>query len=185
LDHLVIAVNDLDAATSDYETIFGRAPSWRGEHPKYGTRNTLFRIDNTYIELLGLGTGNGDQRWAGELARFLDQRGEGLYALALGTRDIKRTVKEMRDSGLDIVDPADGEGVDAVSGARRQWRNAQVQPKTTNGVRVFFIEHTSPRDALAPAAVAAGGGHVTRMDHAVVLSTDMEASRHVWGDAIG
>jgi catechol 2,3-dioxygenase-like lactoylglutathione lyase family enzyme len=186
LDHVVIAVHDLDAATADYEAIFGRSPSWRGEHPKYGTRNTLFRIDNTYVELLGLGAGKGDKRWSGELARFLDQRGEGIYALALGTTDIKSTVKEMRENGLEVVDPADGNGIDAMTGARREWRNAMVQPKTTNGVRVFFIEHKSQPDALPVAApLADDGGGVTRMDHAVVLSTDMEASRRVWADAIG
>ena len=186
LDHVVIAVNDLEAATADYETIFGRAPSWRGEHPKYGTRNTLFRVDNTYIELLGLGSGKGDKRWSGELSRFLDQRGEGLYALALGTSDLKATVKEMRDNGMEVLDPADGDGVDAISGARREWRNAMTQPKTTNGARVFFIQHKSLPDTLPVAAItAADGAHVTRMDHAVVLSADMEASRRVWGDVIG
>lgn len=186
LDHVVIAVHDLDGATADYEALFGRSPSWRGEHPKYGTRNTLFRIDNTYIELLGLGAGKGDKRWAGELSRFLEQRGEGIYALALGTGDIRMTVKEMRDNGLEVVDPADGDGIDLLTGARREWRNAMVQPKTTNGARVFFIEHKSKPDALPVAApVAADGSHVMRMDHAVVLSTDMEASRRVWGDVIG
>lgn len=186
LDHVVIAVSDLDAATADYEAIFGRRPSWRGEHPKYGTRNTLFRIDNTYVELLGLGSGKGDKRWSGELSRFLDQRGEGIYALALGTDDIRSTVKRMRENGLEITDPADGEGVDTISGARREWRNATAQPKTTNGARVFFIEHKSKPDELPVAAVdAEDSGSVTRMDHAVVLSTDMEASRRVWGDVIG
>ena len=52
LDHVVIAVADLETATSDYVALLGRAPSWRGSHPQYGTRNTLFRIDNTYLELL-------------------------------------------------------------------------------------------------------------------------------------
>ena len=67
LDHVVIAVRDLDAATADYTALLGREPSWRGEHPKYGTQNTLFRIDNTYIELLALAERWGDKRWAGEL----------------------------------------------------------------------------------------------------------------------
>jgi catechol 2,3-dioxygenase-like lactoylglutathione lyase family enzyme len=186
LDHVVIAVHDLDAATADYESLFGRAPSWRGEHPKYGTRNTLFRIDNTYVELLALGAGKGDKRWSGELSRFLEQRGEGIYALALGTGDIRATVKEMRSNGLEVMDPADGDGVDAITGARREWRNAMVQPKTTNGARIFFIEHKSKPDALPVAEPSAPeGAYVTRMDHAVVLSTDMEASRRVWDGAIG
>ncbi len=193
LDHAVIAVRDLDAATADYTALLGREPSWRGEHPKYGTKNTLFRIDNTYIELLSLSGGKGDKRWAGELSRFFQHHGEGLYALALGTWNVADAVRELRDNGLEVMDPADGEGVDLISGARRAWRNAWVPLKAMNGARVFFIEHKSLADALpvapiaadAAAGAAAPSGFVKRMDHAVVLSADMEASRHVWGDVVG
>ena len=40
------------AAMDLYGRLLGRRPSWRGEHPGYGTANTLFRLDNTYLELL-------------------------------------------------------------------------------------------------------------------------------------
>lgn len=186
LDHVIVAVQDLEAATADYATLLGRRPSWRGEHPKYGTRNTLFRIENTYVELLSLGGGSGDPRWSGELARFFDTQGEGVYALALGTGDVDATVRDVRDRGLDVIDPADGDGVDLDTGARRAWRNAQVPLKASNGARIFFIQHKSPAEALPVAPVTAGDGtYVRRMDHAVVLSADMEASRRLWSDVLG
>jgi catechol 2,3-dioxygenase-like lactoylglutathione lyase family enzyme len=185
LDHVVIAVHDLDAATAGYTTILGRAPSWRGEHPKYGTRNALFRIDNTYVELLALSGGRGDRRWSGELQRFLEQRGEGLYALALGTPDIRATVHEMRENGLEVMDPADGHGIDVNTGAERAWRNAMVAPKGANGIRLFFIQHLAPPEALPVAAPLDEEACVRRMDHAVVLSADMEAARRVWSDVLG
>lgn len=187
LDHVVIAVRDLDAATQDYTALLGRTPSWRGEHTSYGTRNTLYRIENTYIELLALGGPGGDPRWAGALSSFLDTNGEGLFALALGCADVDATTRDMRGRGLSVLDPADGSGVDLVSGAERRWRNAQVNPASTNGARLFFIEHRSPPDYLPPAAPLprAATSHVIRMDHAVVLSADMEASRRIWGDALG
>jgi methylmalonyl-CoA epimerase len=185
LDHVVIAVQDLEAATADYSALFGRRPSWRGEHPSYGTRNTLFRIDNTYVELLSLGSGKGDSRWSGELARFFDVQGEGVYALALGTPDVDGTVRAARVRGLEALDPADGDGVDVDTGAHRKWRNAQVPLKSSNGARIFFIQHKSPADALPVAEVIAeGGAFVKRMDHAVVLSADMEASRRLWGEVL-
>lgn len=186
VDHVVIAVLDMEAATADYTALLGRRPSWRGEHPLYGTRNTLFRIENTYVELLGLTGTPGDPRWAGELARFYDTQGEGLFALALGTRDIDVTVADARERGLEVLDPAFGDGVDALTGKRREWRNAQVQLKSSHGVRVFFIEHGSPPDAL-PVAPPVGQepSTVRRMDHAVVLSADLEAARRVWEDALG
>jgi catechol 2,3-dioxygenase-like lactoylglutathione lyase family enzyme len=185
LDHVVIAVQDLEAATADYSALFGRRPSWRGEHPGYGTRNTLFRIDNTYVELLSLGSGKGDARWSGELARFFDVQGEGVYALALGTPDVDGTVRAARVRGLEALDPTDGDGIDVDTGAHREWRNAQVPLKSSNGARIFFIQHKSPPDALPVAEVTAeGGAFVKRMDHAVVLSADMEASRRLWGDVL-
>ena len=52
LDHLVIAVNDLDAAVESYTKLFGYGPSWRGVHEQLGTANALFPLDNTYLELL-------------------------------------------------------------------------------------------------------------------------------------
>jgi methylmalonyl-CoA epimerase len=184
LDHVVIAVRDLDGATKDYATLLGRGPSWHGSHPTYGTRNTLFRIDNTYIELLSLRDGKGGQ-WAGELAGFLD-KGEGLYALALGTPAIDADVRFLRERELPVQDPREGDGLDELTNARRAWRNAMVPAKSTKGTRIFFIEHTTGPDALPVAPVrASAGAHVQRMDHAVVLSPDLEGSRKLWGDVLG
>ena len=89
LDHVVIGVRDLDGATRDYATLLGRGPSWHGSHPKYGTRNTLFRIDNTYVELLSLGKSKSG-RWAGELSKFLDIRsvGESAQRLTSSSADL-------------------------------------------------------------------------------------------------
>lgn len=185
LDHVVIAVRNLDAATADYANILGRRPSWVGEHPKYGTKNTLYRIDNTYIELLALSGAKGDKRWSGVLQTHLDEKGEGVFALALGTSDIRRAVDEFREHGLDVADAADGHGIDVNTGAERGWRNAMVDPKHTNGLRVFFIQHLAPPEALPVAEPLEGGEQVRRMDHAVVLSADMEAARRVWSDKIG
>ena len=184
LDNVVIAVRDLDGATADYAALLGRGPSWRGAHPKYGTRNTLFRIDNTYVELLSVGK-NKSGRWAGELSKFLES-GEGLYALALGTPDIDADVRVLRAHELAVQDPADGEGIDELSGNRRMWRNAMVPVKASHGARIFFIQHRSSPEDLPMAPVSAeGGAHVTRMDHAVVLSPDVEATRKLWGDVLG
>ncbi len=52
LDHVIVAVRDLDAATGVYSRLLGREPSWRGSHPELGTANTLFRLERSYLELL-------------------------------------------------------------------------------------------------------------------------------------
>ena len=60
LDHLIIAVSDLDEAEKNYKKIFGIDSVWRGEHKNLGTANVIFNFKNTYFELLasnGLGIG--------------------------------------------------------------------------------------------------------------------------------
>ena len=47
LDHLIIAVEDLDKAEENYSKIFGLRPVWKGEHSAFGTSNCLFNFQNT------------------------------------------------------------------------------------------------------------------------------------------
>ena len=199
LDHLVIAVRDLPLAERNYTRLLGREPSWRGSHPTYGTSNVLYRLDNTYIELLSPAEGAGGGRdprpvthdpgpasgWAIALRNHLDRAGEGLYAIALGTDDIDAAVARARERGLTVADPAAGDGVDQTTGARRAWRNARIDPKTTRGVVAFFIQHSSPPDALPFAPPAAGRGLVTGVDHTVVVSPALDAALALWRDALG
>ena len=183
LDHIVLAVRDLGRATETYRNLLGREPSWRGRHPAYGTGNTLFRLENTYLKLLAP---TGDGPLASHLRAWLDERGEGPFALAFGTADVDGAVAALRARGVDLPDPADGVGRDARSGAERRCRNVFLPPGTPRGVPTIVIEHRSPADAL-PAAVPVAGesGAVAACDHVVVQSTDGDASRALYGDVFG
>jgi catechol 2,3-dioxygenase-like lactoylglutathione lyase family enzyme len=185
LDHLVIAVRELDVAAANYERLLGRKRSWRGRHPTYGTANVLFRLDNCYVELLAPDGGGSDSPWARALREHLDTRGEGVYAIAMGTDDIEATVARARTGGLDVTDPAAGAGVDLDTGARRAWRNARIDPKTARGIVAFFIQHDSPADALPAVAPHADGSSALGVDHTVVASSDLDATLRIWRDAIG
>jgi catechol 2,3-dioxygenase-like lactoylglutathione lyase family enzyme len=84
LDHVIVLVHDVEAATPTYARLLGRTPSWRGEHPGQGTANALFRLENTYLELLApVGPGA-----VGDLLRArLAAAGEGPLGFALATPD--------------------------------------------------------------------------------------------------
>ena len=157
LDHIVLAVRDLGRATETYGNLLGREPSWRGRHPGDGTANTLFRLENTYVELLAA---TGDGPLASHVRAWIDERGEGPLALAFGTEDLDVVVATLRARGLELPDPADGRGRDERSGAERRWRNVIVPPGATRGVSMIVIEHRSPADAL-PAAVPVAGQAAT------------------------
>ena len=185
LDHLVIAVRDLETASANYQRLLGRKPSWHGRHPAYGTANVLFRLDSCYVELLAPGDEPNDSPWLAALHRHLEAHGEGLYAIALGTGDIDATVASARAQGVSVLDPAPGDGVDHASGGTRQWRNARIAPEAARSVNAFFIQHSSPADALPVAEPAANGNAVSGVDHTVLLSSDTGASLAFWRDALG
>ena len=52
LDHIILAVDDLQDAEKNYKNILGIEPSWRGLHKELGTANVIFNFKNTYLELL-------------------------------------------------------------------------------------------------------------------------------------
>lgn len=185
LDHVVIAVRDLSAARETYDTLLGRTPSWRGRHPTYGTENVLYRLENTYVELLAPAS-DGGGAWGERLRAHLDLRGEGLWAIAIGTSALDAQVARLRSRGLPVADPAPGEGEDLDTGARRAWRNAFVPLEAMRGLNCFFIEHLSPSEALPVAEPhTPEGAYVTRVDHVVVPSANLDASRRLWGETVG
>ena len=49
LDHLIVAVKDLQEAENNYQKLFGMAPVWSGTHKELGTSNSLFNFQNTYF----------------------------------------------------------------------------------------------------------------------------------------
>jgi catechol 2,3-dioxygenase-like lactoylglutathione lyase family enzyme len=183
IDHVVIRVRDLDAGARNYARLFGRAPSWRGEHPGAGTANVLFRLENAYVELLAAAG-------EGPLARVLNDQlashGEGVAALALATDDADALAARLRERGIEASEPAEGEGREATSGALRRWRNTFLPTAATRGPLVFAIEHLSPADALPPAAPTEPvEATIHALDHVVLASEDLEAARRLYGDALG
>ena len=182
LDHLVVAVRDLEAATATYTALLGRAPSWRGEHPGAGTANTLFRLDRTYVELLSpVGSG----AHADLVRARLEQDGEGPYALAFGTADAEQCSAALRASGLTATAPAHGRGRDRASGRERAWRAVFIAPADTRGVVLFAVEHRSPPEALPPAVATDPPAAVSGVDHAVIMTADAEAACALYRDRLG
>ncbi len=182
LDHVVIGVSDLEASSATWSQVLGRSYSWRGRHPDYGTANILFRLDNAYIELLALDSNaSRTTPWTAGLAIFLAEKGDGIYALALQTPDVARSAASLREKGLAIEDPADGEGVDLDTGAVRHWTNARISAEASGGARCFVIEHRSPPDALPRSAltVPAEAG-VVSLPVVGMETENIEAARNLW-----
>jgi catechol 2,3-dioxygenase-like lactoylglutathione lyase family enzyme len=189
LDHAVIAVRDLAAATERFESLLGRPPSWLGAHPGAGTANALFRLENCYLELLAR---EGEGPLGQQVAAVVEERGEGLLALAFGTDDVAAFAEGLRRRGIAVEDPSEGEGcrADAPPGGSeepgvRRWSSVLLPVSATRGLPLLVIEHRSPTSALplrgsdGPADAAIGA-----LDHVVVVSGDLASSRAIYDDAL-
>lgn len=188
-DHAVVAVRDLDLAADRMSRLLGRAASWRGVHPGFGSANALFRLDNGYLELLA-------QRGPGErgaaIARVLGDRGEGLVALAFGTDDIAAVARRLRRRGVAVGEPEAGEGRrEETTGSPdseivRAWSTLWLPADATRGLPLFAIEHRSPASSLPlepPAGVPDAA--IDALDHVVVVSDDPGASHAIYSDLLG
>jgi catechol 2,3-dioxygenase-like lactoylglutathione lyase family enzyme len=184
VDHLVIAVRDLDASTEAYAALLGRAPSWRGRHPSYGTANTLFGLRNCYLELLARSDEASAHPIAATLTDYLQRRNEGLFAIALGSDDLQATRDTLLRRGLSPSPVVADEGRNS-DGAVREWRSCFLDRTETRGVAVIAIQHDAA-STLPPAPTTADARTVVdAVDHVVMLSTDMPGALALWSETFG
>ena len=176
IDHIIIVVSDLERATDEYRQLLGRSPSWRGSHPDYGTVNTLFKLDNTYIELLAA---QGDGMAADIVNGILDERGPCLGGLVFGTEDAQTFIAHARSTGLPASDPMPGHGKDEQSGAERRWHNIFWDPAAARGIFSFCIQHDS--GSTLPDATPMMGEPISGVDHVVVKTQSVEAAKRFYG----
>ena len=126
VDHVVIAVKDLDAAVGRYETIYGTKVSERSEAPAAGMAMAFFRFGDSFIELV---SATGDQ---GPIAKRLADLGEGVHLVAMKVDDIDATLTELRDKGIRLVgDPGAG------NPAKGQ---VFIHPSVTGGVLTQIVQ---------------------------------------------
>ena len=175
LDHLIIAVKDLDEAEKDYTKIFGIPPVWRGEHKELGTINSIFNFENTYFELLaskGVGLG------ADLVNSALKQDGEGLTGIVLGTDNIKDAHALISSAGYRIGEISDGEGSNSDNVNIRRWQNLFLPPELTRGLFSFVIEHT---DGELPSSNYQTSS-ISKLDHVVINTNDADGFISVYQD---
>jgi catechol 2,3-dioxygenase-like lactoylglutathione lyase family enzyme len=194
LDHVVIAVRDLDAATQTYSALLGRRPSWRGHHPRFGTANTLFRLTNTYLELL---TPAGEGAVGEILTEQLQHDGEGLFALALGTDDADACAAALRERGIAASDPVEGQGRDEATGAERKETTVSgidhvvVTTQDPDASRTLYADKLGIRLALDRAFEARGlrllffriGGITLEFAARLETAQETAAPDRLWGIA--
>jgi len=98
IDHVGIAVADLDTAVAAYERLTGTAPAHRQVVASDGIEAVMFEVGESRIELLG-STGP-----ASKIAGFLARRGSGLHHVAYGVDDVQASLDHFAALGLQLLD---------------------------------------------------------------------------------
>ena len=179
LDHLIIAVKDIEEAESNYTKLFGNQPVWRGEHKELGTINSLYNFSNIYLELLAT---NGKGIGADLVERTLNENGEGLAGLVLGTDDISQIKEHITASGYNSTHMSEGEGGDFESGKIRNWKNLFLPQELTRGMFSFIIQHTEGH--LSPPRNVPDSA-VNKLDHVVINTNDADGFIKTYKEVYG
>ena len=98
IDHVGIAVPDLDVAVASYERLTGRAPAHRQAVESDGIEAVMFEVGESRIELLG------STRADSKIANFLAKRGGGLHHVAYGVADVQESLDHFAALGLKLLD---------------------------------------------------------------------------------
>ena len=169
LDHLIIAVNNLEEAEQNYQKILGINPSWRGHHKEWGTSNSLFNLQNTYLELLAA---TGDGVGAQLVKNKIKNDGEGLMGIVLGTDDLEAVRNKLIALGYSLPSQSNGEGINTNNNSKRSWVNQFLPVELTRGLFSFIIQH---KEGHLPEATKFSDNAVKKLDHVVIKTNDADS----------
>ena len=177
LDHLIVAVKDLEEAENNYKKLFGISPVWKGAHKDLGTSNSLFNFENTYFELLSA-SGNG--AGADLVNKYLAKSGEGLMGMVFATEDINSARHSLVEKGFLVEEPSSGQGINNSDQQTRNWKNLFLPPELTRGIFSFVIEHL---DENLPQSKALNASSPHKLDHVVINTNDADGFIKIYKDA--
>ena len=179
LDHLIVAVDDLEAAAKNHQTLFGMTPVWSGKHKELGTSNALFAFKNTYFELL---SATGEGLGADLVNHYLNQSGEGLIGIVFATDDIKKAKSSLEEQGFNMPDISSGEGINSSDQQVRRWKNLFLPPELSRGLFSFIIEHT---EGALPSPMSYAPSSPHSLDHVVINTNEADSFIDIYKDAFG
>ena len=127
IDHVGVAVDDLDQAVALYSERFGMTEQHRETVEAFGVEAVLLEVGDGHVELL--------QPLSEESAvgRFLARNGPGVHHVAYQTDDIDSALEQVRTAGVETIDEQPRTGI-------RGSRVAFLHPRSTGGVLTELVE---------------------------------------------
>jgi methylmalonyl-CoA/ethylmalonyl-CoA epimerase len=127
IDHIGVAVEDLDGAVALYRDRLGMREQHRETVEEQGVDAVLLEIGEGHVELLAPLSPDS------AVGRFLERSGPGLHHIAYQTEDIDSALDSVREAGMRLIDEQPRAGI-------RGSKVAFVHPKSTGGVLTELVE---------------------------------------------
>lgn len=127
LEHIGIAVKDLDKANDLFSRLLGRVHYKTEEVRSEGVITSFFEVSGVKIELLAATTPESP------ISRHIDKRGEGLHHLAFEVTNLEESIRRYEKEGFTPINPEPSDGAD-------NKRICFLHPRTTNGVLIELCE---------------------------------------------
>jgi methylmalonyl-CoA/ethylmalonyl-CoA epimerase len=127
IDHIGVAVEDLDAAIALHEGTYGMALVHREVVAEQGVEAVLFDVGENHVELLR------PLSHDTPVGKFLAARGPGLHHVAYQVADIEAVLAQLSEQGARLIDTTPRTGI-------RNSRVAFVHPKSSGGVLTEIVQ---------------------------------------------
>ena len=127
IDHIGVATDDLDGALALYEGSLGMPVAHRETVESQGVEAVLLDVGEGHVELLRPLSPDTP------VGKYLDKRGPGLHHVAYAVADIDKTLGELKQSGIELIDSVPRQGI-------RDSRVAFLHPRSTGGVLTEIVE---------------------------------------------
>lgn len=127
LEHIGIAVKNLDASNALFKALFNKAHYKIEEVVSEGVRTSFFQSGESKIELLEATSPDSP------IAKFIEKKGEGIHHLAFEVANIEEEVARLQQEGFTLINPYPKDGAD-------NKRIVFLHPKSTNGVLIELCQ---------------------------------------------
>ncbi|HEX9506480.1 MAG TPA: methylmalonyl-CoA epimerase [Acidimicrobiia bacterium] len=127
IDHVAIAVNDLDAAIEYYRRAYGVEVEHREVVERDGVEEALLEVADSYIQLLT------PTRDDSPVAKYLAKKGEGLHHVGYRVASCAEALEQVKREGFQVIDEAPRPG-------SRGTTVAFIHPKTAFGTLIELVE---------------------------------------------
>jgi methylmalonyl-CoA/ethylmalonyl-CoA epimerase len=131
IEHIGIAVNDLEASNALFGKLFGQPAYKMEEVASEGVKTSFFQAGPNKIELLEATTPESP------IAKYLERKGEGIHHIAFDVADIHAEIARLKAEGFTVLNETPKKGAD-------NKLVAFVHPKTTNGVLIELCQDAPP-----------------------------------------